>query len=149
MAPMIYSAPGFHMNFKRVGLAALAAWVTYMVLGFLIHGVMLDDMWQSLIRDDVARSTVNANALLPLGMGLALPGALAFTYAYAKGYEGGAGLQEGLRFGVLIGLMLVIFGILWNYIVFPLPSQYVTSVAVATIIEFAAIGMVVGLIYRK
>ncbi len=137
------------MNFKRVGLAALAGWVTYMVLGFLIHGVMLDDMWQGLIRDGVARSTVNANALLPLGMALALPGALAFAYAYAKGYEGGSGLQEGLRFGVLVGLMLVIFGITWNYIVFPLPTSYLTSVAVATVIEFAAIGMVVGLIYRR
>ncbi len=137
------------MNFNRVGLAALAGWVTYMVLGFLIHGVMLDDMWQGLIRDGVARSTANANALLPLGMALALPGALAFAYAYAKGYEGGSGLQEGLRFGVLVGLMLVIFGITWNYNVFPLPTNYLTSVAVATVIEFAAIGMVVGLIYRR
>lgn len=137
------------MNFKRVGLAALAGWVTYMVLGFLIHGVMLDDMWQGLIREGVARSTVNANALLPLGMALALPGALAFAYAYAKGFEGGSGLQEGLRFGVLVGLMLVIFGITWNYIVFPLPTAYLTSVAVATVIEFAAIGMVVGLIYKR
>lgn len=137
------------MNFKRVGLAALAAWVTYMVLGFLIHGVMLDDMWQALIRDGVARSTVNANALLPIGMALALPGAFAFAYAYAKGYEGGSGFQEGLRFGVLVGLVLVIFGIVWNYIVFPLPMNYLTSVAVATVVEFAALGMVVGLVYRK
>ena len=137
------------MNVKRLGLATLAAWVTYMVLGFLIHGVMLDDMWQALIRDGVARSTVNANALLPIGMALALPGAFAFAYAYAKGYEGGSGFQEGLRFGVLIGLVLVIFGITWNYIVFPLPMNYLTSVAVATVIEFAALGMVVGLIYRK
>ena len=137
------------MNAKRLGLATLAAWVTYMVLGFLIHGVMLADMWQALIRDGVARSTVNANALLPIGMALALPGAFAFTYAYAKGYEGGAGFQEGLRFGVLIGLVLVIFGITWNYIVFPLPMNYLTSVAVATVIEFAAVGMVVGLVYKK
>lgn len=137
------------MNFARVGLAALAAWVTFMVLGFLIHGVMLDDMWQGLIRDGVARSTAGANALLPLGMGLALPGALAFAYAYAKGYEGSGGLQEGLRFGVLIGLMLVIFGITWNYIVFPLPLRYLTSVGVATIIEMTVLGMVVGLIYRR
>ena len=136
------------MNFKSVGLAAFAAWVVYMVLGFLIHGVLLDDMWQELIRAGVARSTTTANALLPMGMGLALPGALAFTYAYAKGYEGGSGFQEGLRFGVLVGLMLVIFGITWNYIVFPLPTTYLTSVAIATVIEFATLGMVVGLIYK-
>ena len=137
------------MNFGRVGLAALAAWILYLALGFLIHAVMLNDMWQGLMRDGLARSATTGNALMPLGFGLALPGCLAFTYAYAKGYEGGPGLQEGLRFGVLVGLMIVTFGLVWNYVTFPLPMQYLTSTAVATVIEFAALGMVVGLIYRK
>lgn len=137
------------MNFARVGLAALAAWAVYLALGFLIHDVMLADLWAALQRDGVARSSATANALMPLAMGLALPGALAFAYAYAKGYEGGPGLQEGLRFGVLVGLMLVTFGLVWNYVTFRLPLQYLTSIAVATVIQFAALGMVVGLIYRR
>ena len=137
------------MNFARVGLAAVAAWVVYLALGFLIHAVMLNDMWQALIRDGVARSAANSNAMMPMAFGLALPGMLAFTYAYAKGYEGGPGLQEGLRFGVLVGLMLVAFGLVWNYVTFPLPTQYITSTAVATVIQFAALGMVVGVIYKK
>ena len=137
------------MNFARVGLAALAAWAVYLALGFLIHGVMLADLWAALQRDGVARSAATNSALMPLGIGLALPGALAFAYAYAKGYEGGPGLQEGLRFGVLVGLMLVAFGLVWNYVTFPLPMQYLASTAVATVIQFAALGMLVGLIYRR
>jgi hypothetical protein len=137
------------MNFARVALAALAAWFVYLALGFLIHAVMLNDLWQALMRDGVARSATNSNAMMPMGFALALPGMFAFSYAYAKGYEGGPGLQEGLRFGVLVGIMLVTFGLVWNYITFPLPTQYITSTAVATIIEFGAIGMVVGLVYRK
>ena len=137
------------MNFPRLVLAAVAAWVVYLALGFLIHAVMLNDMWQGLIRDGVARSATTGNALMPLGFGLALPGCLAFAYAYAKGYEGGPGLQEGLRFGVLVGLMIVTFGLVWNYVTFPLPSEYLTKTAVATVIEFAALGMVVGLVYKK
>ncbi len=136
------------MNFMRVGLAALAAWVLYLALGFLVHGVMLADMWALLQSEGVARGSVNADAIMPLGFALALPGMLAFAYTYAKGYEGGPGLQEGLRFGVLVGLMLVAFGLTWNYVTFPLPLQYLTSTAAATVIEFAALGMVVGLIYR-
>lgn len=136
------------MNFVRVGLAALAAWIVYLALGFLIHAVMLADLWASLQRDGVARSSLNANAIMPLGFALALPGALAFAYGYAKGYEGGPGLQEGLRYGVLVGLMLVAFGLTWNYVTFPLPLQYLTSTAAATVIQFAAIGMVVGAVYR-
>ena len=137
------------MNFARVGLATVVAWVVYLALGFLIHGVMLNDMWQALIREGVARSATNANALMPMAFALSLPGMFAFCYAYAKGYEGGPGLQEGLRFGVLVGLMLVGFVLVWNYVTFPLPTQYLTSTAVATVIQFATVGMVVGLIYKK
>ena len=137
------------MNFLRVGLAALAAWAVYLALGFLIHGVMLADLWTSLQREGIARSSATADAMMPMGFALALPGALAFAYTYAKGYEGGPGLQEGLRFGVLVGLMLVAFGLTWNYVTFPLPLQYLASTAVATVIQFAAVGMVVGVIYRK
>ena len=146
---MIYSRPVSSMNFARVGLAAVAAWVVYLALGFLIHAVMLADLWAGLQQDGVARSSATGNALMPMAFGIALPGALAFAYAYAKGYEGGPGLQEGLRFGVLIGLILLAFGIVWNYVTFPLPLEYLTSLAVATVIQFAAVGMVVGLIYRR
>ena len=137
------------MNFLRVGLAALAAWAVYLGLGFLIHGVMLADLWASLQREGIARSSTTSDAMMPMGFALALPGALAFAYTYAKGYEGGPGLQEGLRFGVLVGLMLVAFGVTWNYVTFPLPLQYLTSTAVATVIQLAAVGMVVGVIYRR
>lgn len=136
------------MHFGRVGLAALAAWAVFLALGFLIHSVMLADMWQGLQQTGAARSASAARPLMPIGYGLALVGALAFAYAYAKGYEGGPGLQEGMRFGVLVGLILVAFGLAWNYVTFPLPFQYLTWMAVATVIQFAGIGMTVGLIYR-
>lgn len=146
---MIYSRGFPIMNFARVGLAALAAWVVSLALGFLIHQVMLADLWARLQQAGLARSSSSEEALLPLGLAAALPGALAFAYGYAKGYEGGPGLQEGLRFGVLIGLILVAFGTVWTYVTFPLPLEYLASAAVATIIQFAAVGMVVGLIYKR
>ncbi len=137
------------MNFARVGLAALVGWAAYLALGFLIYGVMLDDAWASLAQAGVARSRATAAPLMPIGFGAGFLGVLAFAYTYAKGYEGGPGLQEGLRFGVLVGVMLVTFVVAWNYVNFPLPLQYLVSTAVATVIQFAALGMTVGLIYKR
>ena len=145
---MIYSPRLPIMNFARVGLASLAGWIVFLALGFLANAVVLADMWADLMRDGAARPAATADPLMPIGFIAALPGMLAFTYAYAKGYEGGPGLQEGLRFGVLVGLMFAAFSITWNYIVFPLPFEYLTSMAVATLIQFAAVGMAVGLVYR-
>ena len=136
------------MNFPRVLLAALAVWVLYLGLGALIHGVMLADLWVVLQRQGLTRSPATWGAYAPLAYALALPGALAFVYAYAKGYEGGPGMQEGLRFGVLVGLMLVAFGLTWSYVTFPVPLQFLTSMSIATVIEFAVLGMAAGVIYR-
>jgi hypothetical protein len=137
------------MNFVRVGLSALAALPVYFGVGFLVHVAMQADLAEELQRAGITRSPATMMALLPIGITGAIVGAFAFAYSYAKGYEGGPGLQEGLRFGVLVGLMFVAFGATRTYMTFPVPLQYLASAAVATVIQFAAIGMVVGLIYRK
>lgn len=136
------------MNFVRVALAAVAVWVAYIAVGALVHGVMLSELWEQLYRDGVVRSDAMAATARPYALALALPGAFAFAYGYAKGYEGGPGLQEGLRFGVLVGLMIVAFGIGWSYVTFPVPLAFLAWTSVAAIMQFAAIGMVAGLIYR-
>ncbi|MDQ3169364.1 MAG: hypothetical protein M3Q55_04370 [Acidobacteriota bacterium] len=137
------------MNYARVGLAALAVWAAWFALGFLIHGVMLADVWEGLYRDGAIRTEAMTRTVMPVGVGLALVGSLVFSYAYAKGYEGGPGMQEGLRFGVLVGLLLVAFGVGWSYVTFPVPLEFLTWMSVAMVIQFAALGMVAGLVYRK
>ena len=137
------------MNYARVVLAALAVWAAYLAVGFLVHDVMLSDVWDSLHRDGAVRTEAMTRTVLPWGFGLALPGSLVFAYAYAKGYEGGPGIQEGLRFGVLIGLLMVAFGVGWSYVTFPVPLEFLTWMSVAMVIQFAALGMVAGLVYRK
>jgi len=77
-----------------------------------------------------------------------LIGFFAFAYAYAKGYEGGSGLQEGLRFGVLVGIMLCTFVTIWEYMVWPVGSRLLAAWLIDYIVEFALYGIVVGAIYK-
>jgi hypothetical protein len=137
------------MNFPRIAAAALGALVVYLGIGYLVHAALLADLAASLQRAGIARSPASIVSYAPIGMAGAIVASFAFAYAYAKGFEGGPGLQEGLRFGVLVGLIFVGFGTVKSYVTFELPTQYLTSVAVATVIQFAAAGMVVGLIYKK
>jgi hypothetical protein len=137
------------MNYTRVGLAALAVWATYLALGFLIHGVLLADIWTDLRRDGVMRSAAMADVYAPVWYALALPGSLVFTYTYAKGYEGGPGMQEGLRFGVLVGVIVVALGLSWTYVTFPVPPEFLLWMSVAMVMQFTALGIVAGLVYRK
>ena len=134
------------MNFTRVAMAALAAWVLYMVMGYLVHGVLLRDLYMEYA--GVMRLEAEAQAILPVNFGVVLVGFFAFAYAYAKGYEGGNGLQEGLRFGVLVGIMLCTFGAIWQYMVWPAGRRLLAAWLIDYIVEFALYGIVVGLIYK-
>ena len=132
------------MNFSRLAVAAFAAWVAFVIIGYVVHGVLLTDLY--------ARQ---ASALRPggdvhsmYGFGAGLVGFFVFAYAYAKGYEGGQGTQEGMRFGVLVALMLICFGAVRAYVVFPISGGLAAVLAVDYVVEFVVYGMIVGAIYK-
>lgn len=135
------------MNYPRLLLAAVAVWVAYILVGMVIHEVMLEEIWEALYRDGAVRSDAMARTVASTSYGLALVGSLVFAYIYAKGYEGGSGLQEGMRFGVLVGLLVVAFGVAWAYSTFPVPTEFLIWMSVAEMIEFTVVGMTAGLVY--
>ncbi len=134
------------MNLPRVAIAAVVTWVVYLGVSFVVHTMLLVDIYAR--HRAVMRPEEQANAILPVGFVFALVGFFAFAYAYAKGYEGGSGLQEGLRFGVLVGILICCFAIIWEYMVWPMSGTLLIAWMLDNIIEFTIYGMLVGLIYK-
>ena len=132
------------MNFGRVAAAAVVAWITYMLVSPVVNNVLLADLYAR--HTAVFRPQADMN--LVLGLGASLLGFFVFAYAYAKGYEGGSGALEGLRFGVVVGLLLACFAVTWNYVVLPVSGSMGVAWIVDTLVEMALYGCVVGLIYR-
>jgi hypothetical protein len=134
------------MNLPRVAIAAVATWVVYLGVSFLVHAVLLRELYMQ--HRAAMRPEEQANAILPLGFFFALIGFFAFAYAYAKGYEGGSGIQEGLRFGVIVGILLCCFGTIWQYMAWPASGTLLGAWMVDTIVEFALYGIIVGFLYK-
>jgi hypothetical protein len=134
------------MNFARVAIAAVVSWIVYLGVSFLVHAVLLKDIYMQ--HAGSMRPEAEANAILPIGFGFALVGFFAFAYAYAKGYEGGNGVQEGIRFGVIVGILLCCFGTIWDYMVWPVSPILAALWMVDHVAEFALYGMIVGFIYK-
>jgi len=132
------------VNFGRVAAAAIAAWIVYLGLSPLVNNVLLADLYAQHAR--VFRPAAEMN--LAFGLGATLVGFFVFAYAYAKGYEGGAGAVEGLRYGVLVGLLLATFSVAWNYVVLPVSGALAAAWIVDVIVEMAIYGTAVGLIYK-
>ena len=134
------------MNLPRVAAAAVTSWVVYMGISYVVHGLLLRNIY--LQHASAMRPEADAGAILPIGFVFALVGFFAFAYAYAKGYEGGSGVQEGLRFGVLVGILICCFSTIWGYMVWPMSVQLAAAWMVDYIVEFALYGMIVGGVYK-
>jgi phosphotransferase system glucose/maltose/N-acetylglucosamine-specific IIC component len=132
------------VNFGRVAAAALVAWIAYLAISPLVNNVLMADLYAQHARVFRPRAEMN----VAFGLAATLLGFFVFAYAYAKGYEGGAGAVEGLRYGVIVGLLLATFSVAWNYVVLPVSGALAAAWIVDAIVEMAIYGAVVGLIYK-
>ena len=134
------------MNFPRIALAAVAAWIVSLPVGFVVNDFLLAGVYEA--NRGVMRPEADVTANLPLGFVFLLVGFFAFAYAYAKGYEGGNGVMEGVRFGVLVALIVSGFGLIWQYVLYPIDGTMAAALIVDSIVELAIYGGVIGAIYQ-
>jgi hypothetical protein len=134
------------MNYARLALAAVAATIFDAVYGFLVYGVLLAPEFARY--PGVYRSNEAGQAFLPLMFGGLLIAIVAVAIIYAKGYEGGSGAAEGARFGFLLGVFVVFAFAAVNYAVLEVGRKIAVMTAAAGFVEWLAIGLVIGLVYR-
>jgi len=131
-----------NINWKRFWWAWLASFTFIFVFEGGFHGFLLDPIYaesESLWRakeDSIFWSLLLGQLLLPI----------IFLYIFLKGYEN-RGVWEGVRYGVLIGLLFVPTNFIW-YAVQPLPFILIVAWIVGGIIEMALAGAIVAKIYR-
>ena len=134
------------MNYARLAMAAVAATVFDAVYGFGVYGTLLAPEFAKY--PEVYRSNEAGMAFLPMmfvGLFFAM---VAAAMIYAKGYEGGSGLAEGVRFGLLLGVFVVLAFVFVNYATLIINRKLTGMVAVAAFVEWALIGTIIGLVYK-
>jgi len=134
------------MNMKSVAIGAFVAWIVDMVYGFVVYGMLLASEFGRY--PGVFRPMETINAHIPLMAAGGLLAMFALAYMYAKGYEGGSGAMEGLRFGILLGIFAVGYIAIGNYVVMNIGRKLAVSMAVAGFVEFALVGLAIGAVYK-
>jgi len=133
------------MNYNRLALAAVAATVADVAYGFLVYGVLLANEFAKF--PGVYRSAESGPAYLPLMFCGLFVANVALSAIYAKGYEGGSGAAEGLRFGVLVAVFVVMVFAGVNYATLNIGRRISLELAVAGLVEWALVGTVIGVVY--
>ena len=134
------------MNYTRLAVAAVVATIVDMIYGYVVYGVVLAGEFGRYPGVFRAMEAVTPNlALMAAGVLVAM---LALAYIYGKGYEGGSGFQEGMRFGGLVGIFGAGYIAVGDYVVMNIGRRVAVAMAVAGLVEFAVVGITIGLMYK-
>ena len=131
------------MNKKRFIIASIVIFVAILLLDMLEHGVVLMRAYEettSLWRE-------NMNTLMWIMWLGNIVFSFLFVFIFIKGYEN-KGIMEGIRFGIIIGLLMNVVGIFSQYVIYPLPLLMAVQWFVYGLIRFVIYGILTALIYK-
>jgi hypothetical protein len=136
------------MNYVRIGLASVGAFVAYMAIGALTFVALPSLKKEFLKYPAVYRSHEGQMSHFPIAMVAMLLSIVVLTILYAKFDRDGSALADGASFGALIGLFVVGGFVLHNYANLNIGLRLTAFSAIAYFIEWCVVGIVIGLLYK-
>ena len=135
------------MNFTRIAPAALAALVSYFIVGgiFFAAPAMRAEFAKY---PAIYRTGEAINSLMAIGMLGILLAIGAAAAIFARMHPTGAGLDAGLKFGALLALFQLGSLVLHNYMNLNIGWRLSALQGIAYSAEWIVVGVVISLVYR-
>jgi hypothetical protein len=133
---------------KKFWIAGIAAALVSFFFSFLAHGILLRDDYGRL--PNLFRTETDAQGYFPYMILSHLIKGLAFAWVYAQGIAlGTPWLNQGLRFGIAMILLIVVPLYLVYYSVQPMPGMTVMKQIVFDSIGTILMALVVAFIFKR
>jgi hypothetical protein len=130
------------MKRRRIAAAAGTAWFVSIPFGAFIHHGVFGSIYAA--NAAAFRPDPEIIRRLPIGYAAQLIGFCIAAWMYSRLHSGGRGILEGLRFGALIGLVLVSFAVIWNYVTQPISAVLGVAEAFEYIVASTIYGAIIG-----
>lgn len=131
---------------KTFWIGFVVVYVVMQILGFLVHGLWLQETYSSLA-GVVFRPEAEINSMMWMMFVSSLIYVFLFCYIFTKGYEG-KGIGEGVRYGLLIGLFFSIPMALDQYVVYPITQNLALIWLITGVINWVIGGAIFSAIYK-
>ena len=135
------------MNYSRLALAALGGTVASFAFGFLVMWLVPALFEEVQKYPAVFRPKEEMMGVMPFGFFASFIAVIVVTVIFALSYQGGSGVTEGARLGILIGIFAVC-NVLHNYVNLNIGLRLALGQAAAYFLQWIITGIVIGLIYR-
>ncbi len=131
------------MNLKKFLAGGIVIFIIFQLLDFLVHNVILGSTYMSMT--NVWRPDMMSKMWIMYASSFVF--SFLMMYVFIKGYES-RGVLEGVRFGIVIGLMTNGMGAFYQYAVYPLPFSLIIQWFLFGLAEFIIAGIAAALIYK-
>jgi hypothetical protein len=131
------------MNLKRFLPSVLAVFITYEVLSYVIHSLLLSECYKelaSLWRKDMMQ-------YMWLMYLVDLFFSFIFVLIYTK-WSKKFNIGFGILFGLLVGLMMNTNGMINQWVIYPITNHLLVLWIIFGLLQFLICGLVLGIIYQ-
>ena len=133
---------------KRIVFAGIAAFLVSFLFSFVAHGMLLHGDYAQL--PNLMRTDADAMGYFPFMLLSHLVKGVAFAWVYAQGLRSGASwLDQGLRYGVAMALLITVPLYLVYYSVQPMPGSLVVKQIVLDSIGTMLMAFAVAFVFRR
>jgi hypothetical protein len=133
------------MKNKTFWMGYVVVFVVMQALGFVIHEVMMGDTYEKLAT--IFRPEAEMQSMMWIMMASGALMMLMFCYIFTRGHEG-KGIVEGVRYGVLIGLLMAGPMAIDQYVIFPVPGDVAMIWLISGIASLTIAGAIFATIYK-
>jgi hypothetical protein len=136
------------MNYTRIVLAGFCAFVAYMATGGVMFAALPMLKTEAAKYPAVYRPHDGIMRMMPVGMVAMLVSMMVLAVSWAKMYPAGAGWMQGLQYGALVGLFFEGSFVVHNWVNLNIGGKLTAQQAVAYLVEYLVVGIVISLIYK-
>jgi len=129
---------------KQGWISFIAVFVLFVVLSFLVDGILLAQTYESL----KALWRPDMMSLMWVYYVIMFVGAFFFVLVFSRGYEG-KGVMEGFRYGLYIGIWMGIGMAYGTYAMIAIPYSLALTWFFTNIVQYVLAGMVTAAIFGK
>jgi len=128
---------------RRFWISGVVMTIATMLLGFLVHGLLLADDYNTLV-GKVMRSPQEADGMVHWMLLADACIGFAMTWVYRQGIGAGSTLAQGIRFGIAVALLTVIPQFLIYWVVTAMPATIVHKQLAFDTVRMVVLGVLVA-----
>ena len=134
------------MSYRRIAAAAVTVWIVSIPFAALIHHGVLGGVYAA--NAAAFRPDADIVRRLPIGYAVQLLGFFGAAFLYAETSPRPSGIVRGIRFGMLMGAVVVSVAVIWNYVTQPITALLGVAEVFECMLASSIYGAIIGAIYR-